>query len=142
MSTKNFAISALIVLFVGIGWVVCEEIATLQKAVELSNSGKYTEAVTELQKVITNDPNNADAYLSLGVVYTQLGNIDNAEQVLVKAISIKPDLLAAHYTLALIYEKKQMWPQAKSEWDKLLNCKDKNLAEIARKHVYQIEGKQ
>lgn len=56
-----------------------------------------------VQKVISINPNDAEAYNDLGFAYAVQGNHNLAIESLQKAISIDPEYAKAHYNLALIF---------------------------------------
>src|SRR6202140_134316 len=56
-------------------------------------SGKANDAVTTLQAVLKNDPDNAVAHYQLGLAYDQLGNSNRAEAEWRDAIRLRPDIV-------------------------------------------------
>jgi tetratricopeptide (TPR) repeat protein len=63
-------------------------------------SGKPNDAVTTLQAVLKNDPDNGIAHYRLGLAFDQLGNINRAESEWREAVRVQPDIVEAHRALA------------------------------------------
>jgi len=63
-------------------------------------NGAYLEASNCLKKLIQLKPNEANYYRDLGVVEQILGNIQDAEDALIKSLSIDPSHAASHYSLS------------------------------------------
>ncbi|MCH2214595.1 MAG: tetratricopeptide repeat protein [Flavobacteriales bacterium] len=68
----------------------------------LSNQ-KFEEARTNLLLAIEQEPDNKQLYFSLGVVYDNIGNPDEAVKAYEKAIEIDPDYFDAIYNLGAFY---------------------------------------
>ncbi len=116
-----------------------EEPISFQRGLILANTGQYQSAIIELNKVIEMEPGHTTAYLVLGICYTETGEYDKAVQSLEKIKDKLPESEVLHYTLALLYEKEEKWREANLSWQKFLSLTgDKELKEIARKHLKQI----
>lgn len=63
-------------------------------------SGKASDAVTTLQGVLKNDPDNAIAHYQEGLAYDQLGDNGKAEADWRSAVQLRSDLVEAHRALA------------------------------------------
>ena len=63
-------------------------------------SGKASDAVTTLQAVLKNDPDNAIAHYQEGLAYDQLGDSSKAEADWRSAVQLRSDLVEAHRALA------------------------------------------
>ncbi|HET7105488.1 MAG TPA: tetratricopeptide repeat protein [Candidatus Acidoferrum sp.] len=70
---------------------------------------------SELQKAIALDPRFGDAYLKLGVLYGELGQLPQAVTSLQKAIELTPLPDEAHLRLAQIYRRMGETEQARKE---------------------------
>lgn len=68
----------------------------------LSNK-KYDEAKNNLMLAIEKEPNNRQLYFSLGVVYQELGNTEEAVKAYQKAIEIDSEYFDAIYNLGAFY---------------------------------------
>jgi len=76
------------------------ELADAQKAIEASD---YNRAIGLLQKVISNDSQNADAWNLLGFSQRNLKNFDQALDSYAKALAIDPEHLGANEYLGELY---------------------------------------
>ena len=77
--------------------------ARFQYGLALAKSGEYKQAIDQLEKVVQQDPEHADAYYNLGVAYGSLYN--DTEKALIffeKAIDAQPDHQLAHYGKRMI----------------------------------------
>lgn len=63
-------------------------------------------SITSMQQAIVLDPNNPQLYLTLGGIYYQLGQWDNAQREFQVAINLKPDFANAYYNLGHALEQK------------------------------------
>ena len=68
----------------------------------LNEIGKQREAELELKKAIALNPQYANAYYNLAVIFIGQGKFKEAELELRKAIKIKPNFAIAHYNLGYI----------------------------------------
>jgi tetratricopeptide (TPR) repeat protein len=75
-------------------------------------------AVAEQQAILTNDPNNANAYFALGTLSHFKGEIDQAIRYFEKAIEIGPSNAAPHVRLGRLYavsgDYKLAWKHARA----------------------------
>jgi len=65
-----------------------------------NRTGHPGDAVTTLQTVIRNDPDNALAHYHMGLAFQQLGSADRAQSEWQEAIRLRPDLSDARRSLA------------------------------------------
>jgi len=71
-------------------------------AILLMEEGRVRQAVTHLREVVKLDPENFDAFLDLGICYTQLGFYEEAEKAFVRCTELSaddPSLLYHHAAL-------------------------------------------
>ncbi len=66
-------------------------------------SKKFDEAKNNLLLAIEKEPDNKQLYFSLGVVYQELGNTEEAVKAYEKAIEIDPEYFDAVYNLGAFY---------------------------------------
>ncbi|MCD6101281.1 MAG: tetratricopeptide repeat protein [Candidatus Marinimicrobia bacterium] len=66
-------------------------ISKLAEAQRLYNDAKYTEAEKVYLEAVQMNPNFADSYYLLGMVYVRLGNYKKAREYFSKAIEMKPE---------------------------------------------------
>ncbi|HMV83888.1 MAG TPA: tetratricopeptide repeat protein [Blastocatellia bacterium] len=76
---------------------------SLERAKQLVLGGNDAEALAELQRILTADTANAEAYYLRGVVYTRRNELESAVRALQAAVSWNPKLIEAHITLGRIY---------------------------------------
>jgi cellulose synthase operon protein C len=74
--------------------------AQVYKAEIEIRGGKAADAVTTLQAVLKNDPDNAIAHYQQGLAYDQLGDSSKAEKEWRSAVQQRSDLVEAHRALA------------------------------------------
>ncbi len=86
------------------------------------------------------DPENSQLWLHLGFIQHKLGNLDGAQRSFEKVVELDETESAAHYMLALIYEKKGLTDKAIASWNAcLLHSSDPNLLAIAKKHLKELD---
>ncbi len=61
-----------------------------KRAIELSDSGEYTEAIACFRRAITVEKNNHLLYFNLGITYFHAGDLLNAKNALLQAHSLSP----------------------------------------------------
>lgn len=78
---------------------------TLVSAVSLFNQEKYDQAIKLLKVVIDNDPNYDAAYYYIARSYMAIGEVEQAECQLLKAIELSPDNYWYRYWLSFLYSR-------------------------------------
>jgi len=86
----------------------------------LNEIGKHKEAEFELKKAISLNPEYANAYYNLAVLYIGQGNLEKAELELKKTIKLKSDFAIAHYNLGFILKDQGRLKEAESYTQKAL----------------------
>lgn len=125
----NFLQRALTVVFV-VALMSSAQIAYADDSAE-QQIQKYS---AEIEK----DPNNVDAYCSLGNVYLNAQQYDSAIQVLAKAVELNPNLETAYYYRALAYYNTEQFELALQDFNKAIELNPENkFAHIFRAEVYQ-----
>jgi tetratricopeptide (TPR) repeat protein len=84
-------------------------------------AGNFEKAAEYYNIVIQRNPNSADAYLGLGMVYKELGRYNDAYNATQKAIKLKPNYYQAYYNLGLILEMLGKNQEAIEAYDKFLD---------------------
>ncbi len=79
------------------------------------NSGGLQQAEALLEKAVTIDPKLGEAYLQLGILYSERGDFEQAIRAYKKAIEISPRLGEAHYRLSVTYKRIGEEPKANQE---------------------------
>src|ERR1700730_13775437 len=68
--------------------------------------------IAELRKVVSRNPQSAEAHTELGTALGEKGDVLSAIQELQKAVQINPDLANAHYNLGTTWIKKAKQAEA------------------------------
>lgn len=93
-----------------------------------------------MKKNVEADPENFQLWLHLGFIEHKLGDLEAAQAAFEKVVSLEPSETAAHYMLALIYEKKGQNDKAIAAWQACVaHSKDPNLLAIANKHLKDLK---
>jgi tetratricopeptide (TPR) repeat protein len=79
---------------------------------------RWNDALFHFKRAVEVDPNSADAYDNLGVVYARLGQWPNAIAAYRKAIEIDPDYANAHFNMGLAHCNLEQWPDAIAAYKK------------------------
>ncbi len=74
---------------------------------------RHTEAISEFKKAIDSDPNFVDAHTSLGEVYLEMGQLDDAENAAVAALRIEANSEPARRLLDAIKQARPAPPPEK-----------------------------
>lgn len=85
--------------------------------------------VSKYEKMIAEDPKNAQAYNSLGILYAKNGYLDKAEEIFLKVIELAPKYSGGHSNLGNILFEKEYYKEAVQEYKKslLLNKNNANV---------------
>jgi Tfp pilus assembly protein PilF len=83
-----------------------------KRAYDLAALGEFRMALDDANSLIAADPDNADNYQVLGMVYADMGDEPHAEKDLEEVLVLRPDDAAALVPLASIYINNTQ------EWDK------------------------
>ena len=79
---------------------------TAEKYLEIANlcyiDGSGEKAIAYYQKYIKIQPNDAAAHNNLGVLFSDMGRLEEAEKCYRQAISIEPNDAAAHINLGVL----------------------------------------
>ena len=101
------------------------------------------QALTALHKALQLDPNRADAYLSLGVVYTQMQQWADAETNIRKAADLDPKSSDNMLALGNFYQMRGRFPEAEQSFQRAIQLVpgDTN-PRLALAALYLSENKQ
>jgi tetratricopeptide (TPR) repeat protein len=78
-----------------------------EKGMNLIDQNELKAAETEFRNILKSDDEIAYAYYGLGLVYDKIERAsDQAEEYLLEAIDIDPNMIEAHYYLGFLYEDK------------------------------------
>jgi serine/threonine protein kinase/tetratricopeptide (TPR) repeat protein len=81
-----------------------------------TGTGRYEEAVQNLQKALTLDPINSDAYRELAKTYQQMGKLKEAESTYMNAIAVRPGYWGTHNELGGFYYRLGRYAEAEKEF--------------------------
>lgn len=88
----------------------------LNKAATYWNAKKPDEAIKEFKKVLAFDPQNSDAYASLGKIYQSKGNIPEAVKYFKAGVQLDRTSVTAHNNLANAYLQDKQYTNAEKEF--------------------------
>ncbi len=94
--------------------------ARVRSAINLHNEGRLFAAKEIYEQVITLDPNNFAALQLLGLASYQLGQFDQAIELLLRAIAINDKGAAAHKNLGNAFERLNRLDEAVASYDRAI----------------------
>ena len=97
-----------------------------QRGIELLDQGKTDEAIVNLQRAVTYQPNNPDIHFYLAHAYSMKAQYAEAETELVRVITLELDNNAARYNLGWVYINEKKFPEAKKTFQDLLALDPRN----------------
>ena len=90
------------------------------KSVKLISDEKYDEAITLLLEVVARSTKHSAPYVNLGIAYSKLGKIVEAEESLLKALKVTPTHPVTNNELALVYRKSGRFEEAKNIYQNVI----------------------
>jgi Flp pilus assembly protein TadD len=112
------------------------------------DSGKFAEALKQLDAIDARQPDLAASKNLRGVIQMRQGNYDAAEAALQDAARIDPKFWNARFNLAEIPFLRKDWPEARNRFEQLLSSGESDLAKEASQLIqykilltYLLEGK-
>ncbi|WP_027182786.1 tetratricopeptide repeat protein [Desulfovibrio inopinatus] len=90
------------------------------RAALYQNQQLYEKALADYLVAAPLQPYNVRVKNNLGIVYMQLGQLDNAQRTFDEAIAISSDDPEVRYNRAILFEKKNDYKKAIAEYDKAL----------------------
>src|SRR5438445_1831620 len=113
------------------------------------DSGKFAEALKQLDGIDARQPDLAASKNLRGVIQMRQGNYDQAEAALQDAVRIDPKFWNARFNLAEIPFLRKDWPEARKRFEQLLSSGESDLAKEASQMIqykilltYLLEGKE
>jgi len=85
-----------------------------------TGTGRYEEAVQNLQKALVLDPINSDAYRELAKTYQQMGRQKEAESTYLNAIAVRPGYWGTHNDLGGFYYRLGRYAEAEKEFQSVV----------------------
>ena len=114
--------------------------ANLTRARELYQAGQDEEAFAELRRILIDHPQNAEAYLIMGLIHQRQGNLDQAVSALKTALFWKSTLIEAHITLGRIFLERKDCQQAADYARSALALSPNNSEALALQRSIDIGG--
>src|SRR2546427_2515154 len=103
------------------------------------DSGKFAEALKQLDAIDARQPDLAASKNLRGVIQMRQGNYDQAEAALQDAARIDPKFWNARFNLAEIPFLRKDWPEARKRFEQLLSSGESDLAKEASQLIqYKI----
>jgi tetratricopeptide (TPR) repeat protein len=87
-------------------------------ALDLFADGNHEQAVAEYQRAIDADPTFTEALHGLARAYQDMARYDDAIATAKRIAEIDKDDVLAHTSLSILYQKKNMIPEAEEEANK------------------------
>src|SRR5437867_7943988 len=113
------------------------------------DSGKFAEALKELDAIDARQPDLAASKNLRGVIQMRQGKYDQAETALQDAARIDPKFWNARFNLAEIPFLRKDWPEARNRFEQLLSSDESELTKEASQLIqykilltYRLEGKE
>jgi tetratricopeptide (TPR) repeat protein len=91
------------------------------RAMVLMNAGAVDQARSEINRVCETFPGDALAWTCKGSIEAKIADYESATSSLKKAVSLKPDYVAAHRALLMIYKLREMPTEIAGQYQILLN---------------------
>lgn len=103
------------------GWEMSEIEDRLRQGIAYKIEGKYDEAATEFEMVLSHDCDHVQAHRELGLVYGFQGLFDESIEELRKAVELDPENVTSRNDLGLTYCMLGMMEEAKAEFEAVLS---------------------
>jgi Flp pilus assembly protein TadD len=88
--------------------------AAFAQGAELTNAGKYDEAIAKFTEVIGQVPKCLECYINLGAIYSRKEDWSKAEEAYKKALELSPDAVEAYSGLANVYNAQKKFKEAQA----------------------------
>jgi tetratricopeptide (TPR) repeat protein len=108
---------------------------------QLSNEGKYQEAVASFSEALLRRPRMIAAFLGRGNAYSALGQFDHAADDFTHALDIQPGMALAHDSRGKILMRQGQLDRALQDFNEAIRLKpDLAIAYSNRGHLYNQKG--
>jgi tetratricopeptide (TPR) repeat protein len=94
------------------------------RALAYRNLAKLDEATKDLNEVLRGEPQNADAYLNLGVICSMRQDFSGSIPYYNKAIAIKPDFAEAYFNRGVSKGNQKLHQDAIPDYDMAIRLRD------------------
>ena len=92
-------------------------------SIVFEKTGKISESLTVIKKIVNINPQDPLAHYNLGNTYEKLADFFKAEESYRKAISLKPNFPEAYYNLGVIFEKNYKLEEAEKYYKQAISLK-------------------
>jgi cellulose synthase operon protein C len=107
-----------------------------------SEQGNLGQALSEMQKAITADPNRAESYVNLALLQLRLNQPDQAEVNLKKAADLAPKVMNIQLALGGFYQSHNRFPEAEKQFNQAISVAPADpTPREALVRLYMAEGK-
>ncbi|MBV8726816.1 MAG: tetratricopeptide repeat protein [Candidatus Eremiobacteraeota bacterium] len=100
--------------------------------------GDWRSAVADYVKALAISPYSRDAYLNLGIDYTQHRLFDLAESALLKGLTVAPQDAALHYWLGRTYQDQRKRDLAMKQFEAAAQTSDPQVVNLAKLRMGQL----
>lgn len=108
----------------------------LDRALALGATGRYAEALEDLDRAVALDPSRADAWVLRGAAKRQLGRVEDAERDVAHALSLAPDNAEALLERGALRRTKGDVRGARADWERAArSAPASEAAELARRNL-------
>jgi len=90
----------------------------VNEGLALAHQHRYPEAILQMRKAIEADPDFAEAYARLGILYRRLDKLPSAREVLSRALDLSPNNSKYLYALGTVYFDLQDYKHAETVFRK------------------------
>ena len=113
-----------------------DPVLLLDRAVASGSTGRYAEAVEDLDRAVEFDPYRAEAWALRGAAKRQLGRAEEAERDVARALSLAPDNADALLERGALRRTKGDVGGARADWERAARvAPDSAAAELARRNL-------
>ncbi|MBI1976006.1 MAG: tetratricopeptide repeat protein [Candidatus Omnitrophica bacterium] len=117
-----------------------------QQAMIAFREGKREKAISLLEEAVRFNPNDTDILESLGVLYANVGRLEEAIQTMKRLARADPDHIMAHTNLSRFYQQKGLIDEAEAEqaearrlsWKAELKTK-KTSGDVGARHAVPLQ---
>jgi len=95
-------------------------VVTLLAMLTIVQNAVWRDSASLWEAVIARNPESADAYNNLGIVYMQRGFYEDAEEILTHAVNLRRDFASAHNNLANVYRVTGRYDEALEEFNEAM----------------------
>ncbi len=116
----------------------------INQAVSYMNQNKYSEAKKTLEKIITENPTDFQAYYYLGHIGYATQKYEDAARNFSMAIKYNPEYALSYYSIGLAFDKLKEFNKSRSAYEQFLQLEndDNKYTQYAKSRINTIKSKQ